>query len=394
MFLTLAPFHASITGTNDYQSDPDLLKKQEKSALLRPLDQNLIVKVNVERHRTLPSTFSTPEHWATPMGLHNALKFPYNASIKKGDTNALCLMSGRVTKEMVRVHTDEYVHNRERSQANPSVQSEDPDQAIAYMMGMSYYERVSRFRGQLENLTQTSVISNFAHGFAKIGAQRNRDGPLINNGEINLVASQVDMFFRTTAVAGNGRLRADQTLPLIIPMTDFLALSLTDVSAQEHAIINEFFQQKEAASTVSLLHKSIETQGEIITLTQGDYQKKGDTRYTINGVTKSLKEWIGLGFWNMIISERAWGDFHLIYLTKGPQTLAGGDYTGVGAFTINPGGIGAPITSNLNGGYGQSLGSHTFRPQNYKNLIVKHNSSGSPYVTTTAPTPHNPGLPH
>jgi len=249
MFLTLAPFHPGVTGTSDYQSDPDLLKKQEKSALLGTQDLNLVVNVNVERHRTLPSTFFTSSHWDTPMGLNNDLRFRYDVSIKKGDTNALCLMPGRVTKEMVRIHTDEYALNRERSQADSSVQSEGPDQAIAYMMGMSYYERVTRFREQLEKLTKTSVVSNFAHGFAKIGAQRNRDGKLINNGEINLVAPQVDMFFRTTAVAGNGRLRPDQNLPSTVPMTDFLALALTDVAAQEHAIINEMFEQKEAAST-------------------------------------------------------------------------------------------------------------------------------------------------
>ena len=115
----------------------------------------------------------------------------------------------------------------------------------------------------------------------------------------------------------------------------------------------------------------METQGEIITLTQGDYQTKGNALHTINGVTKSLKEWIGLGFWTEITGggRHTWEDFHLIYLTKGPQTLAGGDYTGVGAFTINPGGIGAPISPNLNGGYGQSLNNHTFRPQNYKNWL-------------------------
>ncbi len=396
MFLTLSPFRPDSTGVGDYTAD--LLKEQKKSIALSAEDQNLVATIELKRHRTLPSPFPLPAHWVTPMGFNNLLHLRKNIPIKKGDTNALCLMMGRVTDKMVRLHAEEYWAHQEQLQDNVNAQNETLEHAPAYIMGMSYYKKVSRFRKQLEDLTKTRTISNIAYGFSKLGARRNPNGTLINNGEIDLVYPQVDMFFHLAAYAGNGTLRPDQNIPRLKHVTDFGALTMADGSAQEHAIINEFFQQKNAASTVTLLHKSVEAHGGIITLTKSDYETKGNEAHTINGVTKSLKDWCGPTFWERITNEFAetqlWKDYHLVYVTKGPQTLANGDYTGMGAFNISPAGVGALISSEHNGGYGNSAGNYTFRPQNYKNLIIKYNSNNTPYITTAPPSLHNPILAH
>ena len=176
----------------------------------------------------------------------------------KGDQAAICLDYGRVTQDMLNVHAADIWQMENAVQSNPSLtNSMSPDVyegAVMYLAGMSYYKNVSDFNLVNENLHKVNMLSSWAAGLSKISAAGQfrqfdqRAGiPVLPN---------VDMFYYETAVVGNGTVQPDSGQTLQLAQQNYNLISIVNNSAEEHQIINHYYQQTNAVSTVRLLQLS------------------------------------------------------------------------------------------------------------------------------------------
>ncbi|MEI7721706.1 MAG: DUF6531 domain-containing protein, partial [Verrucomicrobiota bacterium] len=401
------------TGTVEaFPAGGAMINKQAISTSLTSADDALSFRITYNRHRTLPSGFTPPAQWSTFLGVSDVEQVIDERPLRKGDTAVLCLNYGRVTQEMLNVHAQNFWSAQQAILAAPST-TMDADVAAGtplYLMGMTYYKQISDFRAQLEPLQKESAISFSAHGFSKMSPQRNADGSLPNYGDINSMYPNVDMMFQRMAFVGNGTLHPDSGLPDATAVNDWLYLLIGEISAQEHTVINRFFNVTDTASTVRLLHNA-QTQGKsILTLNSQNYVAAGSVNYTVNGVTKTLQAWAGPSMWNSITQTltpynsttntgNPMSDYALVYVTPGPIICAAKSYQGVGAFVLNQSNSAAAlITSNmlnapLNGAYAQAPSSvwNFFTPpaiQTYPLTI----SSGNYSLSVVPPTVSAPSV--
>ena len=374
LFLTLEPLRpGSLTITEPFTPNGQAINKQSLSVALGAADDALSFRTIYNRHRTLPTGFTAPAQGTAFLGVSDLNQVVDERPLRKGDLAVLCLNYGRVTQEMLNVQAQNFWSAQQAVLANPATVM-DADVAAGtplLLLGMTYYKQVSDFRAWLEPLQKQNVVSFFAHGFSKMSPQRNADGSLPNNGDINPIYPNVDMMFQRMASAGNGTLHPDSGLPDATTANDWLYLLIGEVSAQEHTVINKFFNVSDTASTVHLLHAG-QTQGKgLVSLTSQNYAAAGSVSYTLNGVTKTLQAWAGPSMWGSITqlltpyssatnTGNVMSDYALVYVTPGPIICANKAYQGLGAFLFNPGYSAAALISGnmlnvpLNGGYGQS----------------------------------------
>ncbi len=110
--------------------------------------------------------------WAHPLGISVQQLMVQKPTIRKGDLAAICLNFGRVTDSMLRVHAEDFWGYERSLQATPALK-DSPDfqekmqSTSAYLMGMAYYERVSRFKDTDEQLHKARVLSMYAAGLSK-----------------------------------------------------------------------------------------------------------------------------------------------------------------------------------------------------------------------------------
>ncbi len=397
MILTMAPYRPGTTGTGTFgSSDPTWLSKQQASVVLGSTDYNIKLKVTHKRTRSLGTSFNPGDRWSNPFGFSSwvyGTRTVENVSdLSKGDLAAVCLNFGRVSQRMLSVHLEAFWAEEQRLKETPGATG-DPEVmqgTAAYIMGMSYYEKVSRFQEQLKDLHKVNVISTFANGLAKLGARRNADGTLINSGQIDLVYPVVDMSFSWLAYAGNGTARPDLQGPRVLSMDDFIVVAGGDVSSQEHRSINDYFEQFDAVSTVKLIHLAKQAGQTIIELNTGNYAAQGEVNYTHNGTTKKLKDWCGTGVWGKIAegfgANAIWKDYQRVLITPGPVSGAGGTYRGVGAFIMQPEGFSALITPNINGGYGRPVAYNSFQSSNFSNISLTLGQNFTPRISVSPPS--------
>jgi RHS repeat-associated protein len=399
LILSLAPYRSGTTGTGSFgTSDPTWLNKQEASVPLNNTDYNIKLRTVHKRQRMLPANFNPGDAWANPFGVTGTREVTNTTSLVKGDMAAICLNFGRVSPRMLDVHLQEFWSEEKRLKDNPAATG-DNDVFLgttAYIMGMSYYEKVARGQAELMNLHRTNIVSTFAQGLAKLGARRNSDNTLINSGEVDLVYPVVDMSFNWLSYAGNRSARPDQGGAPIFGTTDFVALASGDVSAQEHLAINSFFKQFDAVSTVRLLHLAKQAGLNPIELTKANYAAQGEVSYTHNGTPKKLKDWAGAETWTNITagfqSNAMWQDYQRVIITPGPISGANNTYRGVGAFVIYPEGFGAYITNNLNGGFGAPFSNNTFSTSNYASFNLSLGANYTPSISLSAPSVSSPAV--
>src|SRR5205814_10493159 len=89
-----------------------------------------------------------------------------------------------------------------------SISSDVYQGSSAYLMGMAYYERNSRFEGLDEGLHKVHLVSRFCAGLSKIGAKRVNG--VLPSGNITLIQPAVDMVSQVIVLAGNSSLRPDE----------------------------------------------------------------------------------------------------------------------------------------------------------------------------------------
>lgn len=403
LIVSLAAFRPSATGTGDF-SDPALLNRQAAVRALDSSDDVVRVKTTFKRHRSLPGSFSPPATQSESfLGITHSLVIEETRNLRKGDTSALCLSSGRVTNRMLMATAAEFWQAEQVLKANP-LSPGDPEVfqgGAAYLMGMSYFENHSRFVELAQNLHKVHQVSSVMMGLATLRPQREADGSLPNDGEIHLQYPALDMFFQSTAFAGNGSLHADSSVPYVQAGEDFFNILTAHGSAQEHQTINDFFGKTDSVSTVKLLHLAQEQSRPMVEITNFNVPVTGvlaptipGTPYTVdvNGTptTKTLYEWDPGMTLNALggFLGNVYSDYRQVFFTPGPVLGASGDYFGMGAFIVDKRGSGALIASNQNGGFGSALSFGGLDALNFFNLSLSLGDSFT--LSLGGPSPSDP----
>ncbi|HEY8964835.1 MAG TPA: DUF6531 domain-containing protein, partial [Candidatus Methylacidiphilales bacterium] len=391
MILSLEPYRPSATETSAF-NESTLLGKQTISTGLNSSDDAIQFAIDYKRHRQISSSSAPTTYWPLFLGFYENLEVKDSRPLRKGDMAALCLDYGRVTSKMIEAQTEKYQAYQQQS-GSGTVDPETASGTPLYLMGQTYYYKMSQLIASTEALTKTQAISWHAHGFSKLGPTRNSDGSLPNNGQITLNHPKVDMSFLRTAVASNSTLHPDSGEDGNLPFQNMAAVITGIGSALEHETINQFFQQNDAISTVRLLDKAQgSTPGSgVVQLTSANYASQGNVNYTYGGQTKTLQQWAGNSVWasvsGALASNAPNSQFTTVYITPGPQVGASGQYVGMGAFIVGVDSFSALITDSfaMNGGYGGTT-PYTYpsipsQPDPTYTSYVFPSSSGGVYVT-------------
>jgi len=381
----------STSHTFNQGTNPDtgsLLTPQKISATLTPSDNYLSYQIITKHHQQVDLTKMT--YFNQFPGVNESIAITQERPLQKGDMAALALNYGRVSEKMKDFEWQKYVYYENQRKADPQFPI-DPEIAtgqILQLMGKYYYGYCSQFQQELENLTKNHIVTTRSEGLAKLSPERNANGSPVttmNKGKLdfNLVYPRVDMFFHKDVSIGNNSFHSESGASPAV-MLDCQKLLLLEASSQEHRIINEFFNQKSAISTVRLLdiaqgwtpEKAIATTpGKNISFLMlyncnDEINKNYQISSNLNTITASLAAWaIRYGLFQAILDlfvrpgtqeADAGKKTNIAIINQTPVTAPGQQgkpYTGMGAFTISQDSIGALISDSHsidNGGYGGS----------------------------------------
>ncbi len=393
--LVLAPYSSYATGQGTFAaSDSALTNRQEITLLLDGTDDHLGLRLRYRAQRAIP--------WETALDplrrfldIVGPMESLVERPLRKGDLAAICVHAGRVTPAMLRVHAGELWNMEQQLNANPELASQVPldvyQGSLVYLMGMSYYERVSRDDLFLRDIFKMQAGGDIAMGLAKLSPRRVSGGDLAE-GNIDPVWPNVDMFFHERVRFGNGTARLDSGRSATTAMRDYLALSITSGSSQEHAIIESFLGQTGAVSTVKALRlaQAAAAQGGpgVVELTSANYQSAGNTVY--NGVALKSHD---PSMWAAVSAmfQSADSQYAAGWITPGTIT-SGGSFSGMGALVLGVGEQAALIGNGLYGAYGQEINSGSISGLNTPQYQLQQDASGnynfsydSPVGTQAAP---------
>ena len=385
--LILMPFRTNITTQYSFTNDPALTSREALPMTLGTNDDQLAVRFRYHRHRAF--TAASPIDISQAFfGLNNVQEIDLERPLRKGDQAAICMDYGRVTQDMLNVHAQNLWQMEDELKLNPSLtNSLSPDLyegEAMYLAGMSYYKNVSDFDQLNRNLNKINVLSAWAMGLSKLGAARAANGTLTNG--IDPVLPGMDMFFYQTAEVGNGTVQPNSGETMELVQQNYDLLSVVNNSAEEHQIIDNYYGQTNAVSTVRLLQLS-QTQGTgIIQLNYNNYAAQGQAIYQ----GQALQNWDPV-LWAQVANTLQNSPYTIAYVTPGPMTNAA--FKGMAALVLGWGQWEALISpQNLNGATGDPLPSDSVNPDNTPNYDL---FSGDPFTlfldatppdTTLAPT--------
>jgi len=348
--LILLPFRTNITSQLAYTNDSNLLSREVLTMTLGTNENQLGVRFAYQRHQALSPAYPIDPSIAF-LGYNGSEEINLERPLLKGDQAAICMDYGRVTQDMLNVHATDIWQMENALLFNPSLtNSVSPDVyegAVMYLAGMSYYKKISDFNQVSENLHKVNILSSWAVGLSKISAARDSFGNLTNG--VAPVLPNVDMFFYEAAYVGNGTVQPDSGVPTQLAQQNFNLLSIVNNSAEEHQIINRFYQQTNAVSTVRLLQLSQTSGAGIVPLNFNNYVAQGQAVYQ----GQALKNW-DAGLWSQVTSALQNSPYTIAYITPGPMTNSA--YAGMAALILGWNQWQALITpQSLNGGFGQPV---------------------------------------
>jgi YD repeat-containing protein len=406
--LSLAPFRPDATNTigTFAVSDTTLTNQQVLVLALDSTDDDLRLRFRHRRQRAIT--------WEQGLDLQRGFldllssrEILDERPLRKGDVAAICTSAGRVTPAMLRLHAEElWAMERQlgtNSAATNTIRRSVYQGSLLYLMGMSYYERQGRFFEQAARLTKIQTLGQFAVGLAKLGPRRDGSGVIIS-GVVDPVWPNVDMFFQETAVIGNGTARPDSGWDDVIPFQNFSALTATDGSAQEHAILNIYFGKSSSVSTVKLLQRAqlTGTNGGIIELNYYNFIEQGNRN--INGTL--LKDF-NPELWASVLryfNDGLNGQYTVGWITPGPVSAPGGFFTDMAALILGPYGQLAAIGANQRGAFADKLPDNSVHPVqllewelredqevNFRMSLDNPSASSKQVVPQTTPTFDVPG---
>jgi RHS repeat-associated protein len=384
--LVLAPFNTNITTVASFgSSDSSLKSKQVLSLTLDQFDDQLNVRFKYNRHRGMAPSY--PIDPAQPF-----YSFIANRSIimerplRKGDVAAICLNYGRVTRDMLNVWATDLWQMENVLAQNPALtNSISPDVyqgTTMYLCGMKYYQKCGEFDAFNAPLHKVNIISTWAAGLSKISPARDAYGNLANGG-VDPILPNVDMFYQEVASLGNGTLRPDSGRTDQTEIQNFSIMEVTGFSAEEHQVVNSFYQQTNAVSTVRLLQLAQSSGAGIVPLTIENYVARGATVYQ----GQPLQSW-DPNLWSevsgILQSPSTYG-YVTAYLTPGPMTNAA--YKGMGALVLGWNWWEALITpQSMNGAFGVPFANGTVAANNTANFYLESDPDSEDFsITMEAP---------
>jgi len=398
MILSLSSYRPDTTNPVAFASvhfldktDTNVLKNVITTNILNSGDDSLNLVITRKRHRAI-SSLNGYGNWDLFPGLSEYQSTVFEGGIKKGDLAAICLNAGRVSKKMLDVYGKEFWEMERQVAANPSlansVSAEIYQGTTAYLMGMGFYERVSRFDEIGESLHKIHTITRIDCGLSKIAAKRVSGS--IPNAAITLIQPGVDMLENYIVFAGNGTLRPDEGADAATANYDYSRLAAVEGSAEEHQIINTYFKESAAISTVKLLQiaqRGTNSGGPgILFLDKNNYLNYGTNKY--NGV--ALKD-SDTSMWKTVTNTfvtSQWSNYVQALITPGVQTNSSGSYKGMGVMVLEGNGFAALISpNNANGAFGSYVPDPSFTTVNIPNLSLNLDWSGNYSLTITQPTP-------
>lgn len=359
--LWMAPFVSGITNTSSFTGpyySTNLLSEQATVAAgVEQLVVRVIHKRRVETHSPDYNYFTLKESGNSTI----------DVSCSKGDVAAVCFSFGKVTPAMLRVHAEEYWRLERERAINPNLAPSVADNqgTAAMLLGMGYFERLSKFSEINQRLHKVRGFHEFLAGLGVIGK--------VPNGA--KMQAKVDMQSRVTTIIGNGSLRPDSGEDVYDALKHYLVLNIVNASAQEHDIINSTFNEQDAISTVRLLQLAAQRAatnagwGRPLELNRHNYHALGEGTNWGYGPNK-LKDQIPSVWQSVTNAFNSWdADFARVLITPGLVTNDSGTYKGMGALILNFASQSALISANsavLNGGWGSQLPSFIPGPSTYE----------------------------
>ena len=394
MILTLAAYRTNITATSAFTDDVPLLNRQSiTNSTLASIDDVININIVYQRHRALASTNVNQRGFLGASDLFTS--WTNSLTVRKGDLTAICFDVGTVSAKMLQVHAQEYWNMEQQLQANPSLTNFiAPDVyqgTAAYLMGMDFYRRTDRFRNWNAGLQKAKVLSAFTSGLAELCARRVNG--VLTNGDIDLTLPKVDMPTTVSMFIDNNTIHPDLQYDPATVNANVSVIDIANASSQEHQVLNSYFQQSDAISTVRLLQlaqsRATNNNPGIYFLNKLNYLNYGNSNYF--GI--ALKN-ADTNMWQSITNEfatTAESNYVQYIVTPGTITNNTGSYKGMGALLYEiPTQYGAFISANMqNGGAGENLPYGTFNSGNMQYLQVNQNSSGDYIFSYSTPTSGN-----
>jgi RHS repeat-associated protein len=364
MGLSLAPLRPGTTTVGTFASTGDMVNKQVLSNASLPVsDVVFTISISYNRNLNMPTGFTQPSsNWNQFLGVIDTQTVTAANIFFSGDLVTYCLDFGNVTQEMLDSHAQTY-WNDQQTIAQGQSSSVDPDDLIGepvYLMGLSWDKASDDFQAETQSLYKEILISQLRYGAAKINAQRNSDGSL-PSGQITLLYPSFDLDNYEEADAAYDTANAGTSEQFT---HDSSYLRLAAESANEHTIINTFWNLTDSASTIHVLDVAQEQGHPIAFLTSQNYSTQGSASYTatVNGTstTQPLSAWAG-SEWSPLVTIFQNSPYAFAYLTPGDVTCANGSFTGMGYLIADGFGDNASLLAfnqqqiPINGGTGSSL---------------------------------------
>ncbi|HYG23704.1 MAG TPA: DUF6531 domain-containing protein, partial [Verrucomicrobiae bacterium] len=371
--LYLAPYRSGVTVTNSFTNGS--IVNAQVLTFPNP-GTDVSVKVTLNRYRVLDN----------PDTVSRTMK------ISRGDLNALCLNFGRVSKEMLEPLARNVWEMERQIKATPSITNklavEQYHGPLTYLMGMAYYEKCNRFLPELARIHRRTPVATVAIGSARLIAKVQQNGNL-PDGPMIYVQPSVDMFFNQRYTALCPTSRPDSPEEVNFGNDGFNLLSIVDASAKEHEIINSFYQQADAISTVRLLqlasrrNSTNSNKKPILLVNQGNVRLV-ETNSFFGGYSPNR---IDSAIWDRVIEGVIGSSESQAFVTPGSIASDGGDYTGTGALIIDRNGTySALISGNANGGWGAYIPDTSLMAGNLWNVSLNVNWAGNYSVNYSTPS--------
>lgn len=341
--LWLAPFRPGTSGSGVFTDEPDLLNTQFVQTNLQDSDNTFKVTCLFDWNRAV-----TNATYYFDVGEIQQRTYEFN--IGKQELGAICMNMGRVTPQMLDVHAEALwgVQRKIQTNASAPLSVHEHKGTAAYLLGMGWFERLSRFSPVNQRLHKIRVLSDHGIGLGKLRLT-------VRSNQLEMIP-MVDMVTGERILAFNGTARPDLGAELLNARNSFEWFYLANASAEEHEVIRRSFDDGDSISTVGLLHlaedRSSPSKAGIIELTSANYVSKGDHAF-LGYTSKMLKEW-DTQMWATIVDqfEATDGHYTRCFITPGEISNDGGSYTGMGALIFSSQIRGALIGGGANGGAG------------------------------------------
>ena len=348
LMLWLAPYIAGNTNQSAFDAT-DLGLTNIQVATLTLTTNDTSFNIHMTHYRDQMINFSPSNQF---LDVSETLQFttpdrPFNVQ----DIAAICFNVGRVTPAMIDVHAQAFQQMTYQWSLNtnmiPAVS--DYQGAAAYMMGMDYYSHVSQFLPVCEQLHKAQVVSWYAEGLSRLTP--------VQLGAQNFMRPSMDMFYSEMAHAGNGTSHPDSGNDPLAGTDDFMAIMDGEIAAQEHGIINGYYQSANAVSSIVLLRlaqqRSTNGVSGIIELNKNNYLAVGGTNAPGYGPTKL--QYYDSVVWSAVTNAfQGWdADYVRAYITPGPVSMQAANYRGMGLVIVGKSQSASIISVNMNGVLGQ-----------------------------------------